>query len=277
MNDTMKAHLASIRVTERDTVCGESLEDLLDAGLLDEALLLALDSRSAFYAFAEAIRLEIIGSLIETGVIIRCPESVTVSPFAEIGEGTVVRAGCEIRRMAMIGKHCDIGPCSVIENSKIGDGCTVNATQIYDSVLESDVKIGPFCHVRPNSHLCSGVKIGDFVEVKNSTVGCDTHASHLTYIGDSDVGERVNFGCGVVTVNYDGVNKHRCKIGNDAFIGCNTNLVAPVTLEDGAYTAAGSTVTDDVPADALAIARARQTNIVGWNARHKLTPKKPRT
>ncbi len=277
MNDTIKAHLARIGITDRDTICGESIDALLEAGILDETFLSALDSRPAFYAAAEAIRMETIDSLIEAGVIIRCTESVTVSPFVKIGEGTIIRASCEIRRNTVIGKNCDIGPCSIIENSKIGDDCIVNATQIYDSTLDANVKIGPFCHVRPNSHLCSGVKIGDFVEVKNSTVGCDSHASHLTYIGDSDVGERVNFGCGVVTVNYDGINKHRCTIGNDAFIGCNTNLVAPVTLADGAYTAAGSTITDDVPSDALAIARARQTNIEGWNAKHKLTPKKPRS
>ena len=271
-----KNHLASICITERDTVCGESIYALIEAELITESLLGELVSRVDFYDLTDAVKQVVIEDLIEAGVIIRCPESVTISPFVKIGEGTIIRASCEIRRNTVIGKNCDIGPCSVIENSRIGDDCIVNATQIYDSTLDANVKIGPFCHVRPNSHLCSGVKIGDFVEVKNSTVGCDSHASHLTYIGDSDVGERVNFGCGVVTVNYDGINKHRCVIGNDAFIGCNTNLVAPVTLEDGAYTAAGSTITDNVPADALAIDRARQTNIEGWNAKHKLTPKKPR-
>jgi bifunctional UDP-N-acetylglucosamine pyrophosphorylase/glucosamine-1-phosphate N-acetyltransferase len=116
--------------------------------------------------------------------------------------------------------------------------------------------------------------VGDFVEIKNSTVGADTHASHLTYIGDSDVGERVNFGCGVVTVNYNGVNKSRCVIGNDAFIGCNTNLVAPVKIGDFGYTAAGSTVTSDVEAGALAIARARQINKSGWVAAFREKNKK---
>ena len=187
-----------------------------------------------------------------------------ISPFAEIGEGTLIFPNVQIRHGVKIGKNCVIGSGSVIENSTIGNNCVINATQIYESVLDDNVKIGPFCHVRPNTHLCSGVKIGDFVEIKNSTVGCDTHASHLTYIGDSDVGERVNCGCGTVTVNYDGKNKFRTVIGNDVFIGCNSNLVAPVTIADNGYTAAGSTITDNVPENALAIARARQVNKDGW-------------
>ena len=119
------------------------------------------------------------------------------------------------------------------------------------------------------------MKVGDFVEVKNSVVGDGTKIAHLTYVGDSDVGERVNFGCGTVTVNYDRAQKHRTVIGNDAFIGCNTNLVAPVTVGDGAYTAAGSTITEDVPAQALAVARAHQSNKKDWAAKHKLKQPKP--
>ena len=113
-------------------------------------------------------------------------------------------------------------------------------------------------------------KIGDFVEVKNSNIGTGTKLPHLSYIGDSDVGERVNFGCGAVCVNYDGYNKHRCTIGNDVFIGCNTNLVAPVRLENDTYTAAGSTITKDVYEGELAVARARQTNIHGWVQKHRM-------
>lgn len=203
-------------------------------------------------------------SFADHGVRFHSLDDVMISPFAEIGEGTLIFPNVQIRHGVKIGKNCVIGSGSVIENSTIGNNCVINATQIYESVLDDNVKIGPFCHVRPNTHLCSGVKIGDFVEIKNSTVGCDTHASHLTYIGDSDVGERVNFGCGTVTVNYDGKNKFRTVIGNDVFIGCNSNLVAPVTIADNGYTAAGSTITDNVPENALAIARARQVNKDGW-------------
>jgi bifunctional UDP-N-acetylglucosamine pyrophosphorylase/glucosamine-1-phosphate N-acetyltransferase len=159
-----------------------------------------------------------------------------------------------------------IGPNTILEDCIIGDSCVVNATQVYSSVLEEDVRIGPFCHVRPNSRICKGVRVGDFVEIKNSTIGDGTHASHLTYIGDSDVGKRVNFGCGVATANYNGYVKARTVIEDDAFIGCNTNLIAPVHIGAGAYTAAGSTITDPVPPDSLGIARARQSVKEGWAA-----------
>lgn len=154
-----------------------------------------------------------------------------------------------------------------MENSVVGDETIFNASQCYESIIHDHVKIGPFCHIRPNSEIMDNVKIGDFVEVKNSTIGEYTAVSHLTYVGDSDVGRNVNFGCGVVTVNYDGVHKHRCVIEDNAFIGCNTNLVAPVHIGNGAYTGAGSTITKDVPEDALGIARARQSNIEGFAAK----------
>ena len=144
----------------------------------------------------------------------------------------------------------------MIENCVVGEYVILNYVQAYESVIEDSVKIGPFVHIRPNSHIRSGVKIGDFVEVKNSVVGERTAIAHLTYVGDSDVGKKVNFGCGTVTVNYDGIKKNRCVIGDNCFIGCNTNLIAPVKLGKGAYTAAGSTVTKDVPDYALAVERA---------------------
>ena len=137
----------------------------------------------------------------------------------------------------------------------MGDGVTLNSVQAYQSQIDDGAKIGPFVHIRPGSHIMARVKIGDFVEVKNSVIGEKTSVSHLTYVGDSDVGSNVNFGCGVVTVNYYGENKHRISIDDNAFIGCNTNLVAPVKIGKSAYTAAGTTVTKDVPDGALAIER----------------------
>ena len=130
-------------------------------------------------------------------------------------------------------------------------------------------KIGPFAYIRPNCRVGRDVKVGDFVELKNSTVGDGTKISHLTYVGDTDAGSRINFGCGTVTVNYDGTAKFRTTIGDGAFIGCNTNLVAPVKIGEGAYTAAGSTITDDVPADSLAIARSSQTIKIQWAAKRR--------
>ena len=219
---------------------------------------------SDYYEAADRYARAVALTFAERGVRFHSFDGVLISPFAEIGAGTVIFPNVQIRHGVKVGENCVIGVGSVLENCTVGNDCVINATQIYDSVLEDDVRIGPFCHVRPNTHLCRGVRIGDFVEVKNSTVGRDTHASHLTYIGDSDVGERVNFGCGTVTVNYDGKHKYRTVIGNDVFIGCNSNLVAPVRIEDNAFTAAGSTITSDVPENALGIARARQVNKEDW-------------
>ena len=201
----------------------------------------------------------------KNGVQFISPESVGISPFAKIYEGAVIYAGTIIRGNSIIGADTVLGPNTLIDNSAIGENCVINSTQIYSSVIDDDVTIGPFCHIRPNCRIESGVHIGDFVEIKNSNIGKDTKAGHLTYIGDADVGERVNFGCGSVTANYDGVNKYRTNIADDAFIGCSTNLIAPINIGEGAYTAAGSTLSVDVPPDALAISRAREQKIVdGW-------------
>ena len=247
-----------------EVICFESVEELVRAGIISERELTACKNTLDFFDLVTTVTVRIMMNHMENGVRFLSLDGIVISPFTKIGKGTTIHPGTQLRRNVSIGENCVIGPNSVVDDSEIGDGCVVNATQVYSSVLENNVKIGPFCHVRPNSRLCEGVKIGDFVEVKNSVVGKDTHASHLTYIGDSDVGERVNFGCGTVCVNYNGYTKNRCVIGDDAFIGCNTNLVAPVTVGDGAYTAAGTTVTDDVPEGSLAIGRSRQTNKAGW-------------
>ncbi len=209
----------------------------------------------------------IIRKHLENGVEFTSTDGVIIMPEVEIGQDTVILQGTILKGKTVIGNGCRIGPNSLVEDSVIGNDTVFNASQCYESVIHDHVKIGPFCHIRPNSEIMDHVKIGDFVEVKNSTIGAYTAVSHLTYVGDSDVGRNVNFGCGVVTVNYDGVHKHRCVIGDDAFIGCNTNLIAPVEVGNGAYTGAGSTITSDVPADALGIARARQTNIDGFAAK----------
>ena len=157
----------------------------------------------------------------------------------------------------------------MIRDCVIGDKVTVNQSQLNESTVETEAKIGPFAYIRPDCHVGAGVKVGDFVELKNSIIGAGTKISHLTYVGDSDVGQKVNFGCGTVTVNYDGSTKFRTTIGDNAFIGCNTNLVAPVKVGDGAYTAAGSTITNDVPPDSLAIARSMQMVKKQWAAKRR--------
>jgi len=187
-----------------EVICFESVSDLVKAGIVFERELSACKNTLDFFDLVTTVTVRIMMNHMENGVRFLSLDGIVISPFAKIGKGTTIHPGTQIRRNVTIGENCVIGPNSVVVDSIIGDDCVVNATQVYSSVLEKNVKIGPFCHVRPNSRLCEGVKIGDFVEVKNSVVGKDTHASHLTYIGDSDVGERVNFGCGTVCVNYNG-------------------------------------------------------------------------
>ena len=196
-----------------------------------------------------------------------------VDPAASVGPGTVLLPGTILRGQTSIGKNCTIGPNSYLENARIGDGTKVNASQIYNSSVGYDTHVGPFAYIRPGSTVGNAVRVGDFVEIKNSAIGDGTKISHLTYVGDSDVGKNINFGCGTVTVNYDRAKKYRTVIEDNAFIGCNTNLIAPVRVGEGAYIAAGSTITDDIPAMALSIARARQQNKKDWASKHKLKEK----
>ena len=198
------------------------------------------------------------------GVSIMDPNNTYIDPRVKIGSGTVILPGTILRGRTVIGKNCTIGPNAMIRDCTVGDETEVNASQLNESTVGAHTTVGPFAYVRPNSKIGDHVKVGDFVEIKNSVIGNGTKISHLTYVGDSDCGERINFGCGTVTTNYDGFKKFRCTIGDDAFIGCNTNLIAPVTVGNGSYIAAGSTITDEVPADSLAIARERQVNKPGW-------------
>ncbi len=203
------------------------------------------------------------------GVDIPCTDGVMIGKDVKIGANTQVLPNTIIIGSTVIGDNCVLGPNTYISNSSIGNEVVLDNCKITDSTVEDGVDCGPFVKVRANSVLKKGVHIGNFVEIKNSVVGEGTKSAHLTYIGDSDVGSGVNFGCGTVTCNYDGKNKHRCSIGNGAFIGCNTNLIAPVEVGEKAYIAAGSTITDDIPSDALSIARAKQVNKEGWVAEKK--------
>ena len=214
-------------------------------------------------------RQKILQKHLDAGVSILDTNNCWIDPRVEIGAGTLILPGTILRGNTVIGENCAIGPNTMLTDCAVGHDTEVNASQATESRIGNYTTVGPFAYLRPNSVVGDHVKVGDFVEVKNSVIGDGTKISHLTYVGDSDVGERVNFGCGTVTSNYDGFKKYRCTIGDDVFIGCNTNLVAPVTLGDGSYTAAGSTITKDVPADALGVARERQANLEGWAAKNR--------
>lgn len=216
------------------------------------------------YQFTVFAKNKIIESLLSLGVFLYSSDGLIISPNVRIGKNTLIMPGTVLLGETVIGDDCIIGPYSTLENTTIGDRVTFKSSYACDSTVGNDCTVGPYSNLRPKSNIADGVKIGDFVEIKNSFIGKNTRIAHLTYVGDSDVGEKVNFGCGVVTVNYDGHSKYRTTIKDNTFIGCNTNLIAPVTVNENSYIAAGSTITEDVPAGALAIARERQINKNDW-------------
>ncbi|GGG98139.1 bifunctional UDP-N-acetylglucosamine diphosphorylase/glucosamine-1-phosphate N-acetyltransferase GlmU [Staphylococcus pragensis] len=198
------------------------------------------------------------------GVTIIDPTTTFIGPDVEIGMDTIIEPGVRINGTTKIGEETVIGQYSEINNSQIGSHVDIKQSVINDSVVGDKTKVGPFAQLRPGSNLGNEVKVGNFVEVKKAELKDGAKVSHLSYIGDAEIGERTNIGCGSITVNYDGVNKFKTTVGKDAFIGCNTNLVAPITVGDGSLIAAGSTITDDIPQDSLALARARQVTKEGY-------------
>lgn len=236
-------------------------------------IVLGANSRADLAMLNEHARKKVLERLMAEGVDIPCSDGIIIGCDTVIGKDTVILPNTIIRGKCKIGNGCEIGPNSLLEDTTVGDEVTLNNVQSYQSVVESGARIGPFAQLRPNSHIGQSVKIGDFVEIKNSNIGEKTSVAHLTYLGDSDVGRGVNFGCGCVTANYDGINKFRTRIGDDAFIGCNTNLIAPVEIGANAATGAGSTITKNVPPDSLAVERADTRIIEHWE-KNKLRKKK---
>jgi len=230
----------------------------------DNNEVMGINDRIQLEEAGQIARAKIIKYHLQNGVTMIDKSSTYIDFDVEIGKDTVIYPNCMIESGTVIGENCVIGPSSKITESKIGNGVSVMSSVLIQASVGDETTVGPFAYLRPNSNIGKKARIGDFVEIKNSNIGNGTKVSHLTYVGDSDVGEKVNFGCGTVTVNYDGKNKFRTTIEDNAFIGCNTNLVAPVTVKAGAYTAAGTTITKEVPADALAIGRVRQENKEGW-------------
>jgi len=198
------------------------------------------------------------------GVTIQDPASTYIEADVVIGPDTYILPGTHLRGKTVVGADCTLGPQTDLRDMTIADRVTISYSVLVESTVGENVTVGPFAYVRPGSEIAAEAKIGDFVELKNAKIGKGSKVPHLSYVGDAEIGEDVNIGCGTITVNYDGEKKHKTIVGNDVFVGCNSNLVAPVTIGDRAYVAAGSTITQDVPEEALAIARERQVNKSGY-------------
>lgn len=267
-----RALFEALKLVKNDNVQGEYyLPDVLEiikengenvaaykAQSFDESL--GVNDRVALSNAEFLMRKRINEQHMRNGVTIIDPATTYISADTKIGQDTIIYPGCLLDGNTTIGESCSIGPHTEIKDSTIANNTVVRQSVVHDSSVGSEVNIGPFAHIRPNSDLGNKVKIGNFVEVKKSKMDNGSKASHLSYIGDAEVGKDVNLGCGSITVNYDGENKHLTKIEDNVFIGCNSNLIAPVHIKKNSYVAAGSTVTNDIPENAFAIARARQVN-----------------
>lgn len=238
---------------------------------ITEEITIGVNDRVALAKAESMMRERILTKHMKEGVTIIDPSNTYIETDVAIGRDCIIYPGTLIGAGTVIGEECIIGPHTQLMNCQVGDRVEIKQSVLVDSRVDSEATVGPFAYIRPNSHIGEGAKVGDFVEIKNTSLGKGSKVSHLTYLGDAEVGADVNVGCGTVTVNYDGVNKYKTVIKDRSFVGCNANLVAPVTVGEGAYVAAGSTVTDDVPDGALAIARERQTNKEGYakNIREK--------
>ena len=235
---------------------------------------LGVNSRVQLAEVEAVLRKRINNKHLENGVTIIDPNTTYIGIDVEIGQDTIIYPGNVLEGNTVIGKNCVLYPNSRINNSVIGESVDIQSSVILESKIGNQTTVGPFAYIRPESIIGNNVRVGDFVEIKKSTIGNNTKVSHLTYVGDAEVGEGCNFGCGTVTVNYDGKNKNKTIIGNNSFIGCNTNLISPVTVEDNTYIAAGSTITNNVKSGELAVARAKQRNIQGWVDKKGLIKKK---
>ena len=235
----------------------------------DPDIVLGVNTRVELADVGEKMRRRILTDLMLSGVTIEDPATTFVETGVRVGQDTAIRPFTTLSGDTTIGEDCVIGPNAHVENSTLGDNVRARACFIERSIVGADCRIGPFANLRPGTTLGRGVKIGDFVETKNATIGDQVSAGHLSYLGDATVGAHTNIGAGTITCNYDGVKKQPTTIGEHAFVGSNTILVAPVHVDSGAVTAAGSVITDDVPAGALAVARERQVNKEGWAARRR--------
>lgn len=208
--------------------------------------------------------------LMLAGVTIEKPETVTIDAGVAVGMDTVIEPFAQILGNTVIGRDCRIGACSIVRDSRLADGVSVYPfSMVGSSILEQGAEVGPYARLRMENHVEAGAHVGNFVELKKTRLGAGAKAMHLAYLGDSVIGSRVNIGAGTITCNYDGVKKHQTRIGDGAFVGSNSTLVAPVEIGPGSYVGAGSVITDAVPADSLALGRSRQTIKEGWAAKRR--------
>ena len=234
-----------------------------------------INSRSELAEVSRLVRQNKNEELMAAGVTFIDPATTYIDPDAEIAADTVIHPGVIIEGRTKIGSACEIQAYVRISNSQIGDRVTINSFSLVSGAnVAAGAALGPFAHLRPGATVGEGAKVGNFVELKNTTLGPRSKVNHLSYLGDATVGADVNVGAGTITCNYDGVGKHKTVIGDGAFIGSDSQLIAPVTVGKGAYVGAGSSITEDVPAGALGIARGRQSNVEGWAERRKGRPGK---
>lgn len=271
----IKSLLSSLEELNNNNVQGEyyltdvigilkSKGEKVGALLTDYEDTLGVNSRAQLAEAERVLRKRINQFHLDNGVTLIDPNTTYIGVDAIIGKDTVIYPNNIIEGNTKIGEGCTILQNSRIKDSIIEDNVEIQASVILDSKIGKNTTVGPFAYIRPESTIGESVRIGDFVEVKKSSIGNETKVSHLTYIGDAEVGSGCNFGCGTVVVNYDGKKKNKTIIGDHSFIGCNTNLISPVEVQDNTYIAAGSTITSTVEEGDLAVARAKQRNIKGW-------------
>jgi bifunctional UDP-N-acetylglucosamine pyrophosphorylase/glucosamine-1-phosphate N-acetyltransferase len=248
--------LVKLAATNNLRVEGFLLEDFTES--------LGINNRVQLAEAEKILRTRVLKDLMLAGVTIIDPQSTYIEATVKIAPDTIIYPGTLLEGQTSIGEDCHIGPGVRMIDTIVGDSCQIQNAVLLECKVNNNCKIGPFAYLRPGAVLEDNVKIGDFVEIKKSVIGKGSKVPHLSYVGDAFVGEGVNIGCGTITCNYDGKNKHLTKIENGAFIGSNTNLVAPVTVGKNAFIGAGSTINKDVPANALAIAREKQKNIPDW-------------
>ena len=255
--------MAAILTRGGHTVEAMQIDDAAEAlGINDRAQLAEVDA---------ILRERKRRALMVSGVTLIKPETITIDADVQIGIDTIIEPFAQILGRTTIGDNCRVGACSIVQDSALAENVEVGAfTIVNDSVVESGAIVGPYARLRMGNHVAAGAHIGNFVELKKTRMGAGAKANHLAYLGDSQIGDKVNIGAGTITCNYDGVAKHPTRIGAGAFVGSNSTLVAPLEIGEGAYTAAGSVITDTVPADALALGRARQENKPDWARKRRL-------